>query len=108
MWEKEKLLVTSNFSFSLQCFQKVCSVDSLKPGLVWERVKHFISYKLKWGWTTSSDNLESALPLQNNFNDYFHNSDKCNKFISNICTEKKKKRKEREKNKVVYRKGGNR
>ena len=36
--EKEKLLVTSNFSFS-QCFQKTHTADTLKPGLVWERVK---------------------------------------------------------------------
>ena len=34
LWEKEKLLVTSNFSSSFPlCFQKTC------PGTVWERVK---------------------------------------------------------------------
>ena len=38
MWEKEKLLVTSNFS-SFQCFEKTCTADMLKQGLVWERVK---------------------------------------------------------------------
>ena len=27
---------------------------------------------MKWGWTTSSNNLESVLPLQNIFNNYFY------------------------------------
>ena len=27
LWEKEKLIVTSNFSFS-QCFQKTCTADT--------------------------------------------------------------------------------
>ena len=31
---EDKLLVTSNFSFS-QCFQKTCTADMLKTGLVW-------------------------------------------------------------------------
>ena len=38
LWEKEKLLMTSNFSFS-QCFQKAYNADTQKLGLVWERVK---------------------------------------------------------------------
>ena len=32
-----------------QCFQKTCTAETLKPGLVWERVKEpvsFISYRL--------------------------------------------------------------
>ena len=37
-WEKEKLLVTKQFLLFPQCFQKACSVDTQKPGLVWERV----------------------------------------------------------------------
>ena len=37
LWEKEKLLVTSNF-FSPQCFQETCTADTSKPGFVWERV----------------------------------------------------------------------
>ena len=54
LWKKEKLLVTSTFSFytlgkgeiahhkrfllSPQCFSKTFSADTRKPGLVWERV----------------------------------------------------------------------
>ena len=40
LWEKEKLLVMSNFSFSLRVFQKSCTANTLKPGLVWERVEN--------------------------------------------------------------------
>ena len=36
--EKEKVLVTSNFSFS-QCFQRTRTAYTYKPGLVWEGVK---------------------------------------------------------------------
>ena len=39
MWEKEKLLVMSNFSFSLRVFKKTWTVDTWKPELVSERVK---------------------------------------------------------------------
>ena len=39
-WEKEKLLITSNISFS-QCFEKACTADTWKPGLTWERVNPF-------------------------------------------------------------------
>ena len=35
MWENEKLLVTSNFSFS-QCFQKACFPGVSKGVIVWE------------------------------------------------------------------------
>ena len=28
------------FLLFLQCFQKTCTADTLKQGLVWERVKH--------------------------------------------------------------------
>ena len=48
---------------------------------------------MKWGWTTSSNNLESVLPLQDKFNYYFYNNGKYSKYLSNECT--KKKRKER-------------
>ena len=27
-----------------QCFQKTCTADTRKPGLVWERVKHLEKY----------------------------------------------------------------
>ena len=40
VWEKEKLLVTSNFSFT-HSFQKACTADTLKPGLVWEWARSF-------------------------------------------------------------------
>ena len=33
LWDKEKLLLTSNFSFSHSIF-KACTSDTLKPGLV--------------------------------------------------------------------------
>ena len=36
LWEKEKLLVTRNFPV-FQCFQKTCSADTQKQGLVSER-----------------------------------------------------------------------
>ena len=39
LWQKEKLLVTSNFSFFHKCFQKTFPADKQKPGLVWERIK---------------------------------------------------------------------
>ena len=40
LWEKEKLIVRSNFSF-FQCFQKTYIADTYKPGLVWERINAF-------------------------------------------------------------------
>ena len=53
MWEKEKLLVMSNFSFS-QCFQKPWTADKVKLQLVWERVndpvegeKSFVKHGVK-------------------------------------------------------------
>ena len=39
LWEKEKLLVTSNFSFPPQCFQKACFPGASKGVTVWEWVK---------------------------------------------------------------------
>ena len=39
--EKEKLLVNEQFLLFPQCFQKTYTADTLKPGLVWERVKGF-------------------------------------------------------------------
>ena len=41
LWEKEKLLVTSNFTFS-QCFQKACFPEASKGFIVWEWVKQYI------------------------------------------------------------------
>ena len=43
---------------------------------------------MKWGWTTSSNNLESVLPLQDTFHNYFYNNGKYSKYISNECTKK--------------------
>ena len=36
---KEKLLVTSNFYFFPQCFQKICIADTKKPGLFGKGLK---------------------------------------------------------------------
>ena len=41
---------------------------------------------MKWDWTTSSNNLESVLPLQDMFNNYFYNNGRYSKYISNECT----------------------
>ena len=38
LWEKEKLLITSNFSFSHSVFKRLLLQTRKKPGLVWERV----------------------------------------------------------------------
>ena len=38
LWEKEKLLIMSNFSFP-QCFQKACFPGASKGVIVWEWVK---------------------------------------------------------------------
>ena len=38
LWEKEKLLVTSSFSFSHRGFERLVQQTGKKPGLVWERV----------------------------------------------------------------------
>ena len=40
-WEKEKLLVTGNFSFSLSVFKRF--VWQTKPGPVWERVLQLLN-----------------------------------------------------------------
>ena len=39
MREKEKLLVTSNFSFSHRVFKRLVLQTRKKPGIVWERVE---------------------------------------------------------------------
>ena len=41
-WEKKKLIVTGNFSFS-QCFQKACFPGASKGVIVWEWFKVKIS-----------------------------------------------------------------
>ena len=40
LWEKEKLLIMSNFSFSHSVFKKLVLQTYLKPRFVWERVSH--------------------------------------------------------------------
>ena len=40
LWEKDKLLVMSNFSFFSQCFQKACFPGASKGVIVWEWVNH--------------------------------------------------------------------
>ena len=40
LWEKEKLLIRSNFSFSPSFPKRLVTADKQKPGLVWERVKY--------------------------------------------------------------------
>ena len=39
LWEKEKLLVTSNFSISHSVFKRLVLQTRQKPGPVWKRVK---------------------------------------------------------------------
>ena len=39
LWEKEKLLIVSNFSFSHSVFKILVLQTRKKPGLNWERVK---------------------------------------------------------------------
>ena len=41
MWEKEKVLVTINFSFSPQCFQKTRNADRKNQGLFGKGLKAF-------------------------------------------------------------------
>ena len=45
-WEKEKLLVTSNFSILCGVFKRLVLYRNIKQGLVWERVTRvqLISY----------------------------------------------------------------
>ena len=57
---------------------------------------------MKWGWTTSSNNLESVLPLQDMFDNYFYNCGKYSKYISNEFTKEKMKIKGKEKKKGIY------
>ena len=37
--KRRNCFVISKFLLFLQCFQKNCTADTLKPGLVWERFK---------------------------------------------------------------------
>ena len=39
LWEKEKLPITSNFSFSHSVFKRLVLQTCKKSGLVWEKVK---------------------------------------------------------------------
>ena len=45
---------------------------------------------MKWGWTTSSNNLELVLTLQDIFHNYFYNNGKYSKYLSNRCKTKMK------------------
>ena len=36
---KGEIARNEQFLLFPQCFQKTCTIDTLKPGLVWERVK---------------------------------------------------------------------
>ena len=56
---------------------------------------------MKWGWTTSSNNLESVLPLQDIFNNYFYNNGKYSKCFSNKCKNKNENER-KEKKKDIY------
>ena len=55
---------------------------------------------MKWGCTTSTNNLQSVLPLQDTFNNYYYNNGKYSKYISNECI--KKNENERKVKKGIY------
>ena len=38
LWGKEKFACYEQFLLFPQCFQKTCTADTLKQGLVWERI----------------------------------------------------------------------
>ena len=52
---------------------------------------------MKWGCTTSSNNLESVLPQQHIFNNYFYNNGKYSKYLSNKCKTKMKTKRKKKK-----------
>ena len=54
LWEKEKLLVTSNFSLSCSIFKRRL-LQTHKKGLVWERAKTLIAPDYNFFFT---NNLE--------------------------------------------------
>ena len=45
--EKEEITLYKQFLLFPQHFQKTCSADMIKPGLVWERVNSF-TWNLAW------------------------------------------------------------
>ena len=45
MWEKEKLLVTSNFSFSLSVFKRLVQQTRKTTGIVWESGVFFSGFQ---------------------------------------------------------------
>ena len=47
LWEKDKLLITSNFSFSPQCFRKPCFPGASKGVILWEWVKEEYFYYMQ-------------------------------------------------------------
>ena len=46
LWEKEKLLVMSNFAFSRSVFKRLILQTGKKPGVVWERLKTELPFEL--------------------------------------------------------------
>ena len=56
LWVKEKLLVTSNFSFSHTVVQKACISGASKGVIVWEWVKDYL------GATHHGDSLSPFFP----------------------------------------------
>ena len=46
LWKKKKLLVTSNYSFSLCVFKRLIEQACKKLGLVWESVNSFTNDKI--------------------------------------------------------------
>ena len=70
LWEKQKLLVTSNFSFSPQCFQKTCFPGASKGVIVWEWVKQKKKSMVLYSASVGNNILEKVLwssnPLPDN------------------------------------------
>ena len=56
-WEKEKLLVTSNFSFSHSVFIRRLLQPCKKQGLVWERVNPLPHDNFWCPWSKSLENI---------------------------------------------------
>ena len=53
LWEKEKLLITSNFFLFPQCFQKACFPGASKGVIVWHIVRHYYLVSLTHYQTTN-------------------------------------------------------
>ena len=57
---------------------------------------------MKWGWTTSSNNLESVLQLQDMSNNYLYNNGKYSKYLSDKCKKKKKMKTKGKEKRDIY------